>query len=176
MNQRLWIMMVGIALSTLTVVVPPGQTQDIPAEGRFSVTYVLINPTPFKPLPVGKDREVTMSATLATAVNDGGSGLLHNMAGRCITLSTLDKAAKTLDIRGYCNYADRAGDQVYEEFTTPSPQPIGSGMKINGKWIGGSGKYAGLSGEFEITNSGNLSAEGPTQSAGKKIGSYKISK
>ena len=176
MNQRLRITVLGVALSTLMVMVPPGQAQDLPAEGRFSVTYVLVNPTPFKPLPVGKDCEVTMSASLATAVNDAGSGLLHNMAGRCFTLITLDKAAKTLDARGYCNYADRAGDQVYEEFATPSPQAIGPGMKINGKWIGGSGKYAGLSGEFEITSSGNLSAEGPSQTAGKKVGSYKISK
>ena len=34
----------------------------------------------------------------------------------------------------------------------------------------------GLSGESEITSSGNLSGEGPTQTAGKKVGSYKISK
>jgi hypothetical protein len=39
------------------------------------------------------------------------------------------------------------------------------------------GKCAGLSGEFDITNSGNLSTDASyTQGAGKKTGSYKISK
>jgi hypothetical protein len=48
---------------------------------------------------------------------------------------------------------------------------------VTGKWLGGTGKYTGLSGEFDITSTGNLSTDASyTQIAGKKMGSYKISK
>ena len=150
--------------------------QDLPSEGKFSITYTAIVPNPNKGIAVGKEREAVVNAVTMTAVNDAGSGLLHNMAGRCVTLSILDQAAKTWEMRGYCNYADRSGDQVWEEFSTPAPLTFGTPTKFAGKWVGGTGKYAGLSGDFEITNSGPMTSDGPSQSAGKKIGSYKISK
>ena len=50
-------------------------------------------PNPVKPVIVGKDREVAVSTSIMTAVNDGGSGLLHNMAGRCVSIGILDKVA-----------------------------------------------------------------------------------
>jgi hypothetical protein len=56
-----------------------------------------------------------------TVVNDAGSGLLHNMAGRCNFMTETNKVAKTIQTRGFCNYADRAGDQVFEEFATDGP-------------------------------------------------------
>ena len=47
---------------------------------EFSVTYTTVNPNPFKPVAIGKDREATGSTFLATAVNDAGSGLLHKLS------------------------------------------------------------------------------------------------
>ena len=151
----------------LALIANPVVAQDIPSEGKFSVTYTGVNPNPTKPVAFGKDREVTVSPTIMTAVNDAGTGLLHNMAGRCIIVTIIDKAAKTLDTRGYCNYADRNGDQVYEEVTTPSPLTLGAPAKFAGKWTGGTGKFAGLSGDFEVTGSGNIGPEGMFQA---KIG------
>ena len=169
----------GCALAGLmatAVIVSPARAQDLPAEGKFAVTYTVVNSNPMKAIPIGKDREVLIGVSLASAVNDGGSGLLHNMAGRCAGTSIIDRSTKTMEFSGYCNYADRGGDQVYEEYSTPGPQTLGTPPKIKGKWIGGTGKFAGLSGEFDITNSGPLPAEGATISIGKKIGSFKISK
>jgi hypothetical protein len=46
---------------------------------------------------------------------------------------------------------------------------------VTGKWLGGTGKYTGLSGEFDITSTGNLSTDASyTQIAGKKMGSYNL--
>ena len=45
-----------------------------------------------------------------------------------------------------------------------------------GKWTGGTGKFTGLSGEFEITNNGNIGPDGTFQSTGKKTGSYTLQK
>jgi hypothetical protein len=150
--------------------------QDLPREGQFTITYTSVNPNPVKAVLAGKDKEVAVGAPIMTAVNDAGSGLLHNMAGRCVFMSTLDRASKTLELRGSCNYVDRSGDQVWEEFSTLAPLVLGTPIKYAGKWTGGTGKYAGISGDFEITNSGPMPTDGPSQSAGKKIGNYKIAK
>ena len=163
-------------LAFLAIGVAVCDAQDLQNEGKFSITYTAVNPAPVKPVTVGKDREVAVSALIMTAVNDGGSGLLHNMSGRCVSIGVLDRAAKTLDVRGYCNYADRGGDQVFEEFSTPTPVALGSPVKYAGKWVGGTGKFTGLSGDFEISTSGNVAPEGLFQAAGKKVGSYRISK
>lgn len=166
----------GLVAICLTLPAASSLAQDLPREGKFSITYTGVNPSPVKPVPFGKDREAVVGVSIMTAVNDAGSGLLHNMSGRCILLTVVDKAAKTQDLRGYCSYADRGGDQVFEEMSTPAPTGLGVPARLAGKWTGGTGKYAGLNGEFEITNSGNIGPEGMYQAAGKKTGSYKLEK
>jgi hypothetical protein len=149
--------------------------QELPAEAKFSITYTAVNPAPSKVVSVG-DRDVAVSSSIMTAVNDGGSGLLHNMAGRCNLMTQTNKVAKTIEMHGYCNYADKAGDQVFEEFTTNGPAKLGSPIVFKGKWLGGTGKFDGLSGEFEIRPASILVSETLTQGAGKKIGTYHITK
>jgi len=169
----------SISIVAATIALAPATAclaQDLPREGHFSITYTGVNPSPVKPVPFGKDREAIVGVSLMTAVNDAGSGLLNNMAGRCILLTVIDRAAKTQDVHGYCSYADRAGDQVFEEVSTPTPTGLGQPARFAGKWTGGTGKYAGLTGEFEITNSGNVAPEGLYQAAGKKTGSYRLDK
>src|SRR5262245_21549764 len=78
--------------------------QELPREAKFSITYTSVNPAPTKPVSMG-DRDVSVSSTVMTAVNDGGSGLLHNMAGRCNFITDLKKGAKTLNVHGFCTYA-----------------------------------------------------------------------
>ena len=41
-------------------------------------------------------------------------------------MTETDKVAKTIQTRGFCNYADRAGDQVFEELATDGPVTFGS--------------------------------------------------
>jgi hypothetical protein len=171
MGKR-WIVLAGF----ISLLPPAAQAQDLPSEGKFSITYTAVTPSPNKPIALGKDRDIIMNAAIMTAVNDAGSGLLHNMAGRCFVLNTIDKAAKTLESKGYCVYADRAGDQVFEEFAMPAPIALGSPAKYMGTWTGGTGKFAGLSGTFDIAASGNIGPEGVGQVAGRKTGSYKIVK
>ena len=76
-----------------------------------------------------------------TAVNDSGSGLLHNMPGRCNFMTETNKVAKTIETHGFCNYADKAGDQVFEEFMTNGPATLGRPIVFKGKWLGGTGKF-----------------------------------
>ena len=118
----------AVIMAVCVGVLPLGSTsafaQELPSEAKFSITYTAVNPAPSKSVSVG-DRDVVVSSSIMTALNDGGSGLLHNMAGRCNFMSEINKVAKTVETRGFCNYADRAGDQVFEEFMTNGPAPLG---------------------------------------------------
>ena len=110
--------------------VAPVFAQELPNEGKFSITYTAVNPAPSKAAVSVDDRDVTVSSSIMTGVNDAGSGLLHNMAGRCNFMTETDKVAKTVQTRGFCNYADRAGDQVFEEFATDGPVTLGSPLLL----------------------------------------------
>ncbi len=91
-------------------------------------------------------------------------------------MTETNKVAKTIETRGFCNYADRAGDQVFEEFTTNGPATLGSPIVFKGKWLGGTGKFEGLGGEFEIRPTPVLVSETLVQGAGKKTGTYSVTK
>jgi hypothetical protein len=153
----------------------PAFPQELPNEAKFSITYTAVNPSPSKIVSVG-DRDVIVSSSIMTAVNDNGSGLLHNMAGRCNFMTETNKTAKTVETHGFCSYADKAGDQVFEEFMTNGPATLGSPIVYKGKWLGGTGKFEGLSGEFEIRPTPVLISDTLIQASGKKTGAYHITK
>ena len=152
-----------------------GLAQELPSEANFSITYTSVNPAPSKPVSF-IDRDVSVSSTIMTALNDGGSGLLHNMGGRCNFMTDVNKTAKTVEVRGFCNYADTVGDQVFEEFMTNGPIALGSPIVFKGKWLGGTGKFDGLSGDIEIRPTPILATETLVQGVGKKTGTYRITK
>jgi hypothetical protein len=135
----------------------------------------MVIPSPSKSVSVG-DRDIVVASAIMTATNDGGSGLLHNMAGRCNYMTVTNKITKTFENHGYCNYADKAGDQVFEEFMTNGPTKLGQPVVNKGKWLGGTGKFEGLSGEFEIRPIPVLMSETLIQLSGKKTGTYHIAK
>ena len=153
----------------------PALAQEMPSEAKFSITYTSINPSPSKVVSLG-DRDVSVSSNVMTGINDGGSGLLHNMPGRCNFMTDLNKAAKTIQVHGYCNYVDKAGDQVFEEFMTDGPASLGSPIVFKGKWLGGTGKFEGLTGDIDIRPTSILATETLVQGVGKKTGTYRITK
>jgi hypothetical protein len=59
---------------------------------------------------------------------------------------------------------------------TNGPAPLGGPIVFKGKWLGGTGKFEGLSGEFEIRPAAILNSDTLVQGAGKKTGAYNISK
>jgi hypothetical protein len=170
---RLFLATSASAIAT-TLLVTAAYCQELPAEGKFSITYTSVNTSPAKPVAISKTKDIVVNNLIMTASNDAGSGLLHGLAGRCALMGTIDKAAKTIELKGACNYADRNGDQIFEEVATTAPQPMGPVVSLKGSWTGGTGKYAGLSGDFDIRSEGVLATDSLTQAIGKKTGSYKI--
>ena len=166
--------LVSAGAVSLAFSVSGANAQQLPAEGKFSITYTSLNAAPVKPIAIGKDQEMTVSSAMMTAANDSGGGLLHNLTGRCLMSVLTDRASKTIDQHGYCTYTDADGDQVFEKVDI-NKQALGPVIVGKGEWIGGTGKYAGLQGVFEIRHNPLKSpTEGVVQGAGKKIGSYRV--
>ena len=148
--------------------------EELAKEGRYTVQYTATNPAPMKPMTIGNNREMVVTNAVMWAINESGSGFLHDMTGRCSGWVIIDTAAVAFESHGYCNYADKDGDQMFEQYDWPM-QPRGSATNGTGKWIGGTGKYAGLQGTITLKGrSLKPAVDGISQGAGQKIGTYKI--
>lgn len=162
-------LLLGAAVNT------SASAEDLPKAGQFKIIYSATSVPAAKPVALSDTKDVIAANAFMTAFNASESGLLHLAAGRCAVTITIDKAAKTREGRGNCTYTDKDGDTVYESFASPMPQPMGGAAHYNGSWTGGTGKYAGITGEFDIvSNSPMLSTEAIVQWMGTKVGSYQI--
>ena len=150
------------------------RADDLPRQGEFRITYTAINPAVPKPVSIGNSKSASAMILTMTAVNEAGGGLLHNMAGRCSASPLVDNGAKTFENHGYCDYVDADGDHVYEKWDYPV-QSMAAMSEGTGEWIGGTGKFAGLSGTMIIRSRRlNSLTDGATQSIGEKRGSYTL--
>jgi hypothetical protein len=164
-----------VGIMSLVCFVASPSAQEVLKQGKFSVTFTSVNPDPAKPVELG-NREIAIGSPIITAVNDTETGFLHAMAGRCNIMVDHDQKTRTYDGRGYCNLANSDGEQIYMEFNTPTPVTIGGTAGAKGKFIGGTGRFAGLSGEFDIRRSPVMASESLVISAGKMVGTYSIGK
>ncbi|MCJ2052344.1 hypothetical protein [Methylobacterium sp. J-070] len=160
------------ATAFVCVGISPVLAEDMPRSGDYKVIYTGVNMAPIKPIPIGGGRMLAVSHFTMTAVNAAGSGFLNNLPGRCVGMATLDNDAKTVESHGRCVYADAGGDQIFETYDY-AVQPQGPNIRGKGEWTGGTGKFAGISGDVELTNT-RLSAmtDGIAQVSGTKTGRY----
>lgn len=78
-----------------------------------------------------------------------GTGLLDGMTSRCISNGTTVHGVSTAEI--HCENTDSDGDKVFEASKEECAcAPGGNGGKGYGEFIGGTGKYTGVRGSFEI--------------------------
>lgn len=161
-----------VSISVLCIGTGSASAEDLPRSGDYTVIYTGVNMAPVKPIPIDKNHAVAISSLAMTAVNARGSGFLNNMAGRCIGMATLDNDAKTVESHGRCVYADASGDQIFEKYDY-AVQAQGTGLRGTAEWTGGTGKFAGISGDVELTNT-RLSSmtDGIIQVSGTKTGHY----
>ncbi|MCJ2132576.1 hypothetical protein MKK69_00565 [Methylobacterium sp. J-026] len=162
------------AFGFLLLVPVTAGAEDMARQGEFRITYTAINPAVPKPVSIGNNRSASAMILTMTAVNEAGSGLLHNMAGRCSSSPLVDSGAKTFENHGYCDYVDADGDHVYEKWDYPV-QSMAAVSEGTGAWIGGTGKFAGLTGTMTIRSRRlNSPVDGATQVVGEKRGSYSL--
>jgi hypothetical protein len=165
----------GVAAAALCLLAAgsiPAWSEDMPRQGEFRITYTSTVVAAPKPVPIGENRVASATINMMTAVNESGGKLLHNMAGRCTSAPLIDNGAKTLENHGYCDYVDADGDHVFEKWDYPL-QPLAAVNEGTGEWIGGTGKFAGLSGTMKIRSRRlNTLTDGAAQFVGEKLGSY----
>lgn len=157
-----------VALASLLVLSAGlAHAQGVPPQGNVNVTYTATNSSPLKPLQIGGDgKQFVLVNYSMTAVNNEGNPVLHMMGGRCEFANVLDASNKPVELRGWCTYADKDGDQIFEQCAPPKCT-----------LTGGTGKFEGISADLQITNTPLKSMfEGITQAIGTKKGTYQISK
>jgi hypothetical protein len=175
MQLSLKMTQIFLGLLSLAYWTANGYAQDIPREGKFSATFTTVNPNPPKPVSLGS-REIGVGNIIITIVNDTEAGFLHAMGGRCNVLVDHSHAAKTAQSEGYCNVANRDGDQIFLELKTASPIPLGTTVPLKGQILGGTGRFAGATGEFDVRRSPVLASEELIIAAGKMVGTYSVGK
>ncbi|WP_297970538.1 hypothetical protein [Amaricoccus sp.] len=149
--------------------------QGIAPEGAFTINFtsLVVNGEPT--IEIGPDRRTGLYEGVLTASNAEGKGLLHNLTGHCLGKFEIDTGSGTFEQHGHCVYTDADGHRIWEQFDF-EPQPLAPVQMAAGRWIGGSGKYEGLRGEFEIrVRPLRPATEGFGQVIGSKQGSYRIS-
>ncbi len=165
-----------IALAIGLVHTNTARAADLSPQGDFHIIFTASNPAVSKPVPMGGDKVAVAGTSMMAAINFAGTGLLHNMAGRCAGMGIIDSRAKTFEQRGFCDYADADGDHVYESFSFPV-QPQSANLNGDGEWTGGTGKFEGLSGKVAIVaHPMKTLTDGAGQNTGEKRGSYRIEK
>lgn len=159
----------GLALATNVA-----DAQDLAPESAFTINFTstVINGEPS--IAIGPDHEKGLYEGVLTASNAAGKGLLHQLTGHCLGMWEVDTKAGTFQQHGNCVYTDPEGDEIWEQFDFER-QPLAPVQLAAGRWIGGSGKYEGIRGEFEIRVRPLRPAHPDFgQVIGSKQGSYRI--
>lgn len=128
------------------------------------------------PIETMSGRQIGLANSTLTAMNAEGAAFLHNQTGRCLGWWQVDKAAAAYEQHVHCTYTDFDGDHIFEraDFDT---QALDGPRIGTGRWLGGTGKYRGLSGVFEIRVRTLRSARaGLVQYVGTKQGHYRLVK
>lgn len=151
----------------------PAPIPEFAREGDFTLTYYFANVTPanITPVPGGDNRTAVVNVNVAWLVNSAGSGFGHLMTGHCMNQQR-SEGGVVVESHGNCVYTDREGDQLFER-TDRMP----GDTFTTGQWIGGTGKYAGVSSTFEIRGvaiEAGRSELGYRMTLGVKTGHYTL--
>ncbi|MCJ2014531.1 hypothetical protein [Methylobacterium sp. J-076] len=113
---------------------------EFPKEGSASYTthYVSMSATPMK---MG-ERIVAIYESSGITRNDAGEGAFHDMGTRCVGMREAN-GAEVIN-RGSCIDADTDGDQVFSTYEANAK----TGRHV---FVGGTGKYQGITGTAEYT-------------------------
>jgi mono/diheme cytochrome c family protein len=146
----------------------------LPPQGDFALTFSLVDAYNAPPVMIGENQMAQAVNYIAHLFNDAGADSFLNYAvGNCASFQTTDVAANTIEINGYCSYRDADGDRAFEHFATDGAVPVDA-VTMTSEWVGGTGKYADLTGTFTTEASGTVQNGEATLIGGRKSGSYTI--
>lgn len=102
---------------------------------------------------LGKDHIYWIGTDKGAVLNKAGKGFLHNASYVCPVTADID--GSRVETQGYCIYTDKDGDQIFMRAESLSSSG-GAGVEVqetktNDVFIGGTGKYQGISGTRSCT-------------------------
>lgn len=171
--------LISSAALLLAGVVLPGAVggalaQSVAGEGAFAANFVGYAENEIEPVQTGPGRFVGLVNSTLTAMNAENANFLHNQTGRCLGTWTVDEISNRFREQVNCVYTDADGDQIYESAVFDE-QPMDAPHVGTGRWLGGTGKYQGLSGVFEIrTRTLRAARAGIVQYVGTKQGRFSL--
>ena len=129
-------------LSALLLLPLSTRAADLPKQGKNSYTTTYVNSST-RELKAG-NRMVLNYDTSGITRNDKGGVMFNDMGARC--LGTVDTIGNEASNRGTCVETDKDGDEIYTTYEA-------KGSTGTHAYVGGSGKYTGISGtaSFIIT-------------------------
>ncbi len=133
------------------------------SSGQLDVTITDV--TTAKSLETAGDQTVFALDQLIVAT---GVGVLNNTTARCLALEVAENASGASVTNGFCTFVDAAGDKIFEEFEIARDSLNGEASGT-GTITGGTGRYAGISGE--VTHTRTLLLPGPKEGVFPGIGS-----
>lgn len=161
-------------LGALGLAFGPASAQTVAGEGAFAANFVGLAENGIEPLRIGPGRFVGLVNSTLTAMSADNADFLHNQTGRCLGTWTVDETAREFREQVNCTYTDADGDQIYESADFDD-QPLDEPHVGTGRWLGGTGKYEGLTGVFEIrTRTLRPARDGIVQYVGTKQGRFSL--
>lgn len=127
----------------------------------------------FKAVPLDEDRFVAVYENTGVLTSDSGEGPFHSMSSRGVGIIYFEKGVgKTL---GYIVLTDPEDDKVLIEIKENATRPAPSPNSGTGKYIGGTGKFAGIEGTLQYQRwYVGPTVEGTYQAIAKGKGSWKL--
>lgn len=117
---------------------------DLPRQGddAYTTDYVV---TSAKPLKLA-DRTASLVEFSGVSRNDQGSGMFHRLGVRCIGLH--ESGSPQAVSRGACTETDADGDQIFSTYESRIANGKPAGAHV---FVGGTGKYAGMTGRADYS-------------------------
>jgi hypothetical protein len=155
----------------LVLTLAAGAQAQMPKQGDLSWNHYLSGT--FKATKVGDDFLIVTSENHGPIVSDSGAGPFHELAGRCVGQVLYVKGVGRN--QGHCMFVDRAGDQWVAEFSAPAQRLGATSTNGTARFVGGTGKFAGITGGGEYTYTPMRPvADGTYQGTPRFKGSYRL--
>jgi hypothetical protein len=130
--------------------------------GQLDVTITDV--TTAESIETAEDKTVFSLDQLLVAT---GEGVLNNTTARCLALEVAENETGASVTNGFCTFVDADGDKIFEEFEI-ARDSLNAEASGTGTFTGGTGKYAGISGD--VTHTRTLLLPGPKEGVFPGIG------
>jgi hypothetical protein len=141
------IILASILTVAVLVAIVPISNAEMAREGTSAGTYIYTATSTVAPLD--KERYALIYETLGVNISDTGKGPFHNMSGQNIGVIYFDKGVGK--VLAYMIFTAPDGDKVLVDMKEDKALPAPNINKGTGKFLGGTGKFAGIEGTVEYT-------------------------